>query len=471
MKVMFINPPAYKGVKIVREGRCMQRRGAWTAVWAPVSLATSAAVVREKGHQVELYDCIIEEMDLESLLEKVKKFEPEAILLNTATPSIDWDLKVGEEIKKIIPDVKIAAFGIHVTVLPEETLREHPYIDILIRGEPEITFGEVVTTLEKREKLSKVKGITYWKDGKIVHNRDRESLKNLDILPFPAWDLVKRDLYRMPFTNKPFLLVATSRGCPFNCVFCADIAFYGHRLALKSPKRIVDEMEWIKREFGIEDFLFWSESFTLNRNFAESVALEIINRNLNVRWVCNSRVDNVDLPLLRTFKKAGCWMIGYGIESGSQRTLDLMRKKTTIKQAVDAVKMSHQAGLDVTGHCVIGYPGETLEDMRKTVKFALDIDLDFAQFYCAVPFPGSELFTIAKANNWIVNHDWTWFEQNFSVLQTDDFTPQEVMELRKWAYKKFYFHPKTIYKTIKRLRTPHQWLYFLKMVKDFLTWI
>jgi radical SAM superfamily enzyme YgiQ (UPF0313 family) len=275
----------------------------------------------------------------------------------------------------------------------------------------------------------------------------------------------------MPFTDRTFLLIATSRGCPYSCKFCADATYYGKRLRFRNPSRIVDEMAWVQREFGISDFLFWAESFTLKPEFAKQVSEEIIRRELAVRWVCNSRVDHVDLELLKIFKQAGCWMIGYGVESGSQKTLDRMKKGTTIQQTIDAVNRAKQAGLEVTGHCVIGYPGETEEDIRETIKFTKKIKLDFAQFYCSVPFPGSELYRMAIDENWLTTNDWTRFEQNFSVLAYPGMSAEKIMDLRARAYRSFYLSPRVIFNTLRRIRSWNNFKYFVGMTFDFLSWI
>ena len=471
MRVLLINPPAYEGVKIVREGRCMQREGAWTASWSPLSLAFVASVLRNEGCQVKINDCTKENISFSDLGKIVREYKPDFMVINTGTPSIDSDLLSAKILKENNPDAKCAAIGIHVTVLPDESLGSQEALDFVVRGEPEYTVRDLVLNLSDPNRVRQIEGISYRDDGKIIHNPDRKPIDDLDRLPFPSWDLVDRKKYIMPFTDRKFLLVATSRGCPFNCVFCADSAYYGKKLRKRSPGRIVDEMEWIKNEFGIEDFLFWAESFTLDERYAFDVADEIVKRGDKFRWVCNSRVDNVSPGLLKKFKEAGCWMVGYGVESGSQRVLDLMDKKIEIEKIKDAVKITKEAKLDVTAHCVLGFPGETRDEVLKTVQMVTDLDVDFAQFYCVSPFPGSELYEKAKENGWIVNDDWTKFEQNFSVLDTEYLKADEIMRLRKFAYRKFYFRPKVILRMLKKYKKLSNLKYIFRMVKGFLNWV
>lgn len=471
MRVYFINPPAADGIKQVREGRCMQRAGAWTAIWTPVSLAISAALLRKEGREVKLSDCIAEEINFPHLKELTSSFQPDLAIINTATPSIASDLSTVEHLKSVVLRLKIAVIGIHGSALPENCFKIAPQLDFVIRGEPEYTIRDLALTIQNEGDFSKVEGISYKKDGKIIHNKERKPIEDLDELPFPAWDLIDRDRYRIPFTGKRFLLVATARGCPHRCTFCADRTYYGNRLRTRSPKKVAEELEFNKRGYGIDEFLFWSESFTINRNFAFSVAQEIIERNLKIRWVCNSRVDDVNKEMLKKFKEAGCWMIGYGVESGNQKVLDSVKKGTNIQQTIDAVNLAKAAGLEVTAHCIVGFPEDTKETIRETIRFVKDLDVDFAQFYCAVPFPGSELFEEAKKNKWINTDDWRSFEQNYSVLDTDNLKAEEIMTLRREAYRQFYLRPKIIFKTLKRIRSPKYLKNFIHMVKDFLTWI
>lgn len=471
MKVYLINPPAPNGVDIVREGRCMQRKGAWTAIWSPISLALCAAVLEQNGFEVKLSDCIAENINLTILIRKIRNFKPELVILNTSTPSIDSDLAVVGEIKKNNPKIKIAVLGIHVTALPRESLSSVPSLDFVIRGEPEYIVLELAKMTQKRGNFDKIAGISWRKNKKIIDNPDRAWTKNLDELPFPAWHLINKHNYTMPFTSTPFFLVATGRGCPYQCTFCADHTYYGRRLRLRSSRKIVDELEHNQKTYQVSEFLFWSESFTINKKFAESVCDEIIRRRLRIAWVCNSRVDNVNLKLLKKFKKAGCVMIGYGIESGNQDILNNVKKGTTLKQARLAVECAHKAGLEVTGHCVVGLPGETKETIGQTVRFAKDISLDYAQFYCAVPFPGSEFYNLAKERGWIIDDDWSLYEQNFSVLNYGNLNAEKIMELRRQAYREFYFSPRVILRTLAKLRTPKDFLVFIKMVVNFLDWI
>lgn len=471
MRVYLINPPVSFGVRQVREGRCMQRSGAWTSIWTPLSLAYCASVMREDGMGVNLTDCIAEGMNMDNLIKKVTDFNPDLVVINTATPSIETDLKTAGIIKNALPDVLTAAIGIHPTSLPESCLKDYHGLDFCIRREPEYTALYLARAIAANKNINDINGISFKRGGQIINNPDRRYIRDLDSLPFPAWDLIDLDRYRMPFSGERFLLLATSRGCPYRCRFCSERSYYGSKLRARSPPEVIREIEWNTDNHGIDSFLFWSESFTLARPYVYEICDSIIGRGLNIKWVCNSRVDSVSPDMLDLLKRAGCWMIGFGVESANQHVLDAMNKGITVKQIRDALKWSKDAGLEVTAHCMIGYPGESSSDIKNTLELVKELEVDFAQFYCTVPFPGSELYMTAIEDNRIVNSDWSKFEQKYSVLATPQLTAHDVMGLRRMAYLKFYLRPSMIYRTIKRLRKPSQIKNLLLMLRDFFTWI
>lgn len=471
MRVFFLNPPPVAGINIVREGRCMQRTGAWTAVWAPISMAQTAAVLRDVNVDVRLVDCSVEDIDHEDLSRMIADWKPDLVVINTGTPSIESDIAIASLAKEAWPGARTLAIGIHPSARPDDCFGFDRNLDMLVRGEPEYTIRDTVLAIDNGTGFEGIDGLSFVDDGVIKHNDDRKFIEDLDELPYPAWDLIDTGNYCLPFTGHPFLLVATARGCPYGCKMCVNKAYYGANRRRRSPQKVVDEMEWVVEEFGVKDFLFWTESFTTDQDYAIETAEEIIRRNLDVRWVCNSRVDTISPRLLKTIKRAGCWMIGYGIESGTQEVLDLMNKGATIKDAVVAVRMAHDVGLEVTGHCILGFPGETKETMRSTVEFTKFLKLDYAQFYCAVASPGSKLFDHCKENDWLDDSDWKYFEQNYSVITTPQLDSTDVMKARDQAYRQFYSQPYVVFDTLRKLRTRHDIANFAGMIKDFVTWV
>jgi radical SAM superfamily enzyme YgiQ (UPF0313 family) len=471
MHILLINPPSPGDYPFTREGRCMQKEGVWTTVWPPISLCTIGAVLREAGFEVKIHDCPVEGINRDGLKTITADYKPDLLITNSSTPSIKHDLTIPALAKEAYLKVKVAAFGIHVGVLSEEVMCETPELDYILRGEPEFTALELAKALAKGETLQNIAGLSLRLNGKVEHFPDRGFFPDLDALPFPAWDLVNLDSYRLPFNRRKFVMVMSSRGCPYDCTFCVAQSYYGKKIRKRSAKRIVDEIEWNIKHNGISDFFFWSESFTILKKNIIELCDEIINRGLKIRWVCNSRADNIDRQMLGKMKSAGCWMISYGVESGEQAILDRAQKRITVEQVRNAVKLTRKLNFQIAGHFVLGLPGETEESLKKTEKLALELDLDYAQFYCASPWPGSRFYDEAKREGWLNTDDWDKYEQSFCVLDYPELSGERIMQIRDKMTKAFYYRPKIVWKTVKKIKSPTELKNFLGMIKDYLTWI
>lgn len=471
MKVLLINPPADNGVRQVREGRCMQRAGAWTGVWTPLSLAYCAAVLRDAGFIPRLVDCIAEDISFGGVERIAQEFMPDIAVLNAATPSIYSDILITETLRKACPNIKTAAIGIHGSALPEDTLNMSNCLDFVVRREPERTVENLCKAISAGKRPDAVPGVSLKAGEGFIHNPDSEFIQDLDLLPFPAYDLIKTEKYIMPLTKKRFLLIGTGRGCGHSCVFCADHVYYGKKVRLRKPSAVVTELEFWKNSLCIRDFLFWTESFTLRRSFCAELAEEIMLHGMDIEWVCNSRADNLDMELLSLFRRAGCTTVGLGIESGSDQILKKMNKGLTTGQIKEAVAMCRRAGLDVVAHTIVGFPGETKADILGTIRFLKSLGVDFAQFYCAVPFPGSALYGYALSKGWLSFTDWRKFEQNVSVLTYDEMTPRIIMRLRKRAYLSFYLRPVFAFKTLIKIVKRGGIGKMPRAAIDFLSWL
>lgn len=453
MKILLLNPPAVDDVKIVREGRCMQRQEAWGTSWAPLTLALIAAVLKNEGFTVSLKDCTNDDISFAQLRDIVQEFRPHLVIVNTSTPSIISDLKVADLTNEIDEQIKTVFFGIHVTALPEAVFKENPHVEFIVDGEPEYTIKDLALALRDGRPISDVKGLIYRTEDGIIYNAKRPFIENLDELPFPAWDLVKINGYRLPLTNRPFLLVLTGRACPNGCRFCAASTFYGTETRIRSWRKVVDEIKYVRERYKVNDFLFWAENGITDRQHMYEISQGLAAEVPGARWVCNGRVDIIDEELLALMKKGGCWMIGYGLEAGTQRILDLMKKNITIKDIEKAVKLTKKAGIEVTAHVIVGYPGETKDDILKTSRLVNRLDPDYIQVYCCVPFPGSRLYDEALKSGWLESRDWFMFEQNFSIINTKYLTAKEVMAMRKVMIKRFYLNPRRLFYRFTKVRS------------------
>ncbi|NQU73443.1 MAG: radical SAM protein [Candidatus Omnitrophica bacterium] len=471
MNVLILNPPV-DNVKIVREGRCMQRQEAWGTSWAPLTLAIVASILRDAGFIVSVKDCSNDDISFAQLKHIIQDFKPDLVIANTSTPSISGDLKIADLTQGIDKHIKTVFFGIHVTALAEEIFKENPNVELIVDGEPEYTLRDLALALRDAHPISQVKGLIYRANGKIVRNEKRPLIENLDELPYPAWDMVNINRYRLPITNRPFLLVLTGRGCPNSCSFCVAAVFYGKKTRIRSWRKIVDEIKYVREKYNVNDFLFWAENGIINKQHMHELSQGLAAEAPGLKWVCNGRVDIIDEELLKTMKRAGCWMIGYGIEAGTQRVLDLMKKNIKIDATEKAIRLTKKVGIEVTAHVIVGYPGETKDDILNTLKLLKRLDPHYIQVYCCVPFPGSILYEELKKLGWLQSSDWSMFEQNLSVINTPDLSCQEVNALRRKIISAFYLNPRKILKMLIRVRSIQECVSLLSFAKGyFSSWV
>lgn len=467
MKITIINPPAYNKKDYIREGRCMQTKSSWASLWAPLSLCYIAAFLRRDGHEVKLIDCIAEKMNNEKLIYSVRKFSPDLVIINTAIPSIIGDMETAKLLKNSVKGIKIAVIGLYPTLFEKECLKRFEQVDYAAIGEPEWVSSNLSKAISDSKPLEEVRGLIFRKNNEIIVNLPQDlNENNIDELPFPARDLLKNEAYKLPTNGKKFTLLSIGRGCPFSCIYCTANVYYGKRFRKRSPENIIKEIKECADRYDIKNFLFWGESFTIDPKYGEAICDEIMRNNLKITWSTTSRVDTLNETLLQKMKKSGCILLGLGIESYNQKTLDRARKGTTIEQINKAVAMVKKSGINSMGHFIFGLPGETKENAKRSINFALK-NMDFAQFYCAIPYPKTELGKIAEENNWIGTNDYTQFDLTKSIMKNEKLTAREIKKIRDKAYRRFYFRPKMAFQALKEINS----LKHLFSILNFLDWI
>lgn len=445
--IILFNPPAPAEKQYIREGRCTQEAGIWGTQWPPVTLASAAALLEKDGHLVRAFDFPAIGRNAGDLQKILLELRPDFAFWTTGTPTLQSDLAVGRLLKNVSPLTVTGVMGTHVTVRPEEALHEAA-IDLVVRGEPEAVIREICG--KTRADWPLIRGISYrTANGEYQHNQEAGFLAAPEI-PAPAWQTLSALPYRLPFKGRPFLIVAPIRGCPFPCSFCTASIYYGRQLRKRPVSQVLDEIETNISQLRISDFFIWADTFTADKKYVAEFCEEILQRRLMISWTCNSRVDTVDRQLLALMKRAGAWMISFGLESADDEILKKTGKGITAAQSRAAVSAARQTGIRTAGHFILGLPGETPASMQKTLNFALSLPLDIAQFYAAAPFPGTRLYQEAREQGWLL-HD-SLFSQGQAAMNLPGLSPTAVDQFRQHAYRKFYLRPTTILRLLAMLR-------------------
>ena len=405
---------------------------------------------RQSLGEVRLLDGNVEKITANSLFAEIRGFAANLVVINTGFPSISYDMDVAKKVKESFPSVIVVAFGVYFTMLGKEALVRYPFLDFAISGEPEETFSQLGAALARGEKqFDDVAGILYKKGDEIRLTPPRALTPDLDDIAHPDRSLLKNDRYRLPHNNKVYTLVNTARGCPYRCTFCIAGGYYGGAVRRHSIGYILDELRQCMHLHGIKEFLFWEEAFTLDKKYVLDFCRALTDDGLSIRWAATTRAGSLDDDIVSAMKKAGCYLVGLGIESSNQSILDRARKQQTPGDVKRAVALCKKYGIATMGHFIFGLPGETNETAHATIRFMLGLDLDYMQCYCAISYPNTALGAEASAKGWIKSKDWSEYDfGGNSIMNTDSMTCEEVDRFRVKAFRAFYFRPTYI---IKRL--------------------
>jgi radical SAM superfamily enzyme YgiQ (UPF0313 family) len=425
----------------------------------PINLLCIAAYIIKNGHEVKVFDYEVEEFDIEN----ISKFNPDIIGITAMTPLIKKSSEIAEKIKSRIKTVAVVG-GNHVTALPEETLEEFPVFDIGVIGEGEETMKEICDKKDPKDIL----GIVYRYKGKITVNERRPPIEDLDKLPFPARNLIDMKKYRgasTPGLSREFLNITelyVNRGCNWGfCTFCASMVTHC-KFRMRSIGNVIEEMNECIKKYGINHFTIDDDTLTTSKErtleFCEKV------KPLKVTWDCDSRVT-VDKEMLKAMKDSGCKKIAFGVESGSQRILQLVKKGITIQQIKDCFKACHDVGMETSAFFMIGaHPDETYEDLEQTKKLIKEIKPDFITASIAVPYPGTELRNQMEERKLILNNNWDEYAlyNTAPVWKTTNFSPEDLLRIQKEMVNEFYMKPTYILKRLFKIRSWGEFKYWIK---------
>lgn len=415
MNILLIDPPFYRFINYYNR-------------YFPLGLAYLAAVLRNKGHRVLIYDADanvdkagrMDYSDLESrypeyiksvnnmshpiwneLRDTLDEIKPDLVGINIFTTKAAAAFRTAEIVKTSLDNVSIAAGGPHPSVKAEETLRISPFVDYVIRGEGETSFPQLVDAVENDRPYNNINGLSFKADGKIYHNPDAGFIKNLDEIPFPARDLL---INKNSYSAEDMGLIMTGRGCPFECTFCSSAGVWKRIVRLRSVGNVIGEIRQIQKKHGSVQFTFKDDTFVINRKRVWEFCKTLKSEKLKIDWECNARVNLIDEQMLREMKSAGCKSIKIGIESGSDRVLTtVMKKGITVAQIKHAAALLRRIGMHWTGYFLMGIPTETEQEMLQTLELMQNIKPDFASLSVFEPYPGTELYNTGLAKGYMTD--------------------------------------------------------------------
>lgn len=436
-----------------------------------LSLGYLAAVLEKNNFDVQIIDARVLNLDNQELINKLKEIKPTIVGVTSTVLTISTVIEICKTLKRELNSLVIIG-GPHLSSLPRETMKYNCF-DVGVIGEGEYTFLEIA----QKKQFKDINGICYFKNKKLIFTKPREYIKNLDELPFPARHLYPplKKYNPVPASYKKFPLahIFTSRGCPHQCTFC-DRTTFGEKFRIRSPNNVVDEIEECLTKYNAKEIKFFDDAFTINKKRVMEICDEIIKRKLKFPWSCLTRVDHVSIELLKKMRQAGCWQVSYGLESGSQRILDSMKKGITIEQSRNAVKWAKEAKLNVRAFFILGFPGENLETINETIKFSKELNIDIASFYTITPYPGNELFQTIKKEGKLKHTNYDNYALLIDMKTTklayipEDITEEQLKKAISRAYKEFFLRPSYIFKQIFTIRSLEDIKRNLKGVKAIL---
>ncbi len=472
MKVVLVNPPdemeAMFGVGSV-----------FIQKYEPLGLLYIAAVAREAGHKISVIDAYAEGLELPEVQRRIAALEPDVVGISTLTCSGSAVYFLGRWLREKLPETLVVLGNVHASVFAEAYL-QNDCCDLVVHGEGEHIFNALLTWRESdgtTEDLGAIEGISF-RDakGKVKRNAGSGVVKELSALPFPARDLVDRNLYHLTeISNQNYVgggdkigkTMMTSRGCPYRCSFC--VVHQGHKQRRNSVTEVVDELEMLEKDFHATYVYLMDPLFMADAKRVRAICEEIQARDLKVQWGCDANVKLINPELARVMEAGGCIELSLGIESGVQRLLDIVNKRTTlaeVRQAVADIKGA--SSIKVEGLFILGLPTETAEESLKTIQFAIDLNLDMAQFSILCPYPGSPLFEELSAKGeldtgirddgsidldvWRRYSSYVIFTDNPPIWVTPTQTPEALRKLQKRALRAFYLRPSQIWRQARRVR-------------------
>lgn len=413
-----------------------------------------AAITRQNGFPTVVTDASALNLTEAELLQRIVVEKPDVLGLSATTFSIFHAAEIATLAKKKLPDLAVIIGGPHVSAVPNETMNRFPVFDVAVIGEGEATIVDLMKALDVNTPLVNIPGIVLRDDKELITTRRRQFLANLDQLPYPAWDLLEgfpRHYPPAPFKARrlPAVSLVTSRGCPNHCIFC-DRSVFGTSCHAFSAEYVLKMIRHLVENLGIREFSLEDDTFVTFKNRLVAICQGIIDLGIDVSWTCLGRVNNLDRETLELMKRAGCWQISFGIESGCQEILTAIKKNITLEQIKNTAALCRDANILSKGFFILGHMGETEQTLERTIRFALELPLDDISVTMLTPFPGTEIYEQADKFG-TFNRDWSRMNLLNAVFIPKDLTPERLGYAQKELLRRFYLRPRIILGYLRRL--------------------
>lgn len=454
-RVLLVNPPL-----LTKEGRYVDGYQGVRPKLPTLGLAYIASTLEKHGHEVRIVEGMAEIITLEEIGTIAESFDIVGITSVTFLALLSH--RLAQAVKERNKTIPVVMGGPHASVATEEVLRDEN-IDYVVVGEGENPFLELVEALEAKRCTESIKGIAYRKDSKVILTAPGSVMSDLDDIPLPARHLLPMHLYRsseVRARRHPALHMMSTRGCPYNCTFCSNRVMHRCKLRLHSAERVVEEMSILVKDFGAREIHFWDDCFVFNEERVHRICSLLRKEKLNIPWDCEATVGRVNPDLLKAMRSAGCFGVSYGIETGSDDRLKELNKGWLTRDGIrQAVAWTRKAGLRTRGYFMFGFVGETLEEMEETIRFAKELDLDFATFSLLVPLPGTEDYERARKEGEFDPYYWRHRLQSEISFPLDPvyvpvgITKEQLLDIHRRACREFYFRPKILLRRLSDLKS------------------
>lgn len=443
-----------------------------SVVYPPLGLMYIASSLEQDNHKVTILDTEVQNLSKKEIINKIKSEKPDMIGITSTTPLHHKAIELFKLIKKIDPSITTIAGGPHPTALPKESIKECLEIDIVIVGEAEETVREIC----QEKKLSTIEGICFKKNGKIILNKKRELIKNLDSIPLPARHLVDNKKYLWSVPKKGIIQISpimTTRGCPYKCVFCSQLVTFGNCMRYRSVDNVIQEIDEIVNKYKINHLVFYDDTLGLNKKLTYELVNRIKKEKLDFTFEGMTRVNIITKELLVKLKSIGLNRLSFGVESGNQKILDASKKGITLKQVREAYNLASKFKIETRMSIVLGLPFETKETIKKTIKFMKSLKCYQAYVNIGTPFPGTEYYEQAKkgyggikllTNNWKEFRRW-----GNAVIEVNDLSRDDLIKWQKKALLSFYLTPGRLIYNLKRAGIKAAWVNGKGAFKSLLT--